>query len=656
MQTIYATAPCLHPPAWAVMQRTLFAAIDAAIDPYLAKYTNPDGTLIWGGTAEQHGRDDVDDFYEAFYNWPLLYLLGGADRLLALGLRQWEAITRQLSEMGLLHREFERGADQFHQGESLIYFYFLCLADPDNPRLHELAQRFANFYTGADPEAPNYDPERKIIRAPHNGSAGPRWGYKDVPPEQTFADWGEGMRVYGLPFTDVPGVTTYDDLLTPEGARAMGEVVQWRYGRGDTATNLLVTSLVTNAYLLTGDVRYRDWVHEYTEAWRERAEQNGGLLPDNVGLNGAVGEYTGGKWYGGLYGWTWPHGFYNVCKAALVASVNTFLLTGEVRFLDLPRRQMEAVLAQGITVDPSGKPMSLAHHYQGQISREGERPQAFLVPYRYGDAGWFDFQPLPPAYPTALWIVSQQPEDWARIEHLRRSDPVDWRAIWPGRGKEDGTHEGPWLRFLQGDNPDYPERILAQSLGHIYRRLDLIRQDTTDVLDLEDAKIHTLVHLWQNVNPVTTEALVQLTLGGPQILYNGGLLHVSVRYFDALRRRPGLPEDVAALVERIAAESITLTLVNLSLLEQRDVIIQAGAFAEHRFTTARYTARVSEYPGSLWSYHSPPLEIEQRESQIDAPHVCIALPPGTQIQLDFNIARYANTPTYVDPWTETDNR
>ena len=32
-------------------------------------------------------------------------------------------------------------------------------------------------------------------------------------------------------------------------------------------------------------------------------------------------------------------------------------------------------------------------------------------------------------------------------------------------------------------------------------------------------------HHWQTINPVTTEALVQLTLGAPQLMYNGGLLH-----------------------------------------------------------------------------------------------------------------------------------
>ena len=53
---------------------------------------------------------------------------------------------------------------------------------------------------------------------------------------------------------------------------------------------------MTNAFLLTGEEKYRDWVVEYTDAWVERAGQNDGLLPDNVGHSGKIGEYCDGKW------------------------------------------------------------------------------------------------------------------------------------------------------------------------------------------------------------------------------------------------------------------------------------------------------------------------------------------------------------------------
>ena len=80
-----------------------------------------------------------------------------------------------------------------------------------------------------------------------------------------------------------------------------------------------------------------------------------------------------------------------------------------------------------------------------------------------------------------------------------------------------------------------------------------------------------------------TEALLQLTCGGPQTIYHGGLLHVRLRYYDADEARPGLPAEVAALVSQVTATTTTVELVNTSPLHARRVILQAGAFGEHRF-------------------------------------------------------------------------
>ena len=132
MITITAAIPCTEPPTWALLERRLFDAMDEAVYPFLDRFVTEDGELIWreGGTGS---RDGADDFYESVYNWPLAYLLGGGEHLLVQGQRIWEGITRQLSRAGMVHREYEVGYDQFHQGESYIAFYFLCLADPTNP-------------------------------------------------------------------------------------------------------------------------------------------------------------------------------------------------------------------------------------------------------------------------------------------------------------------------------------------------------------------------------------------------------------------------------------------------------------------------------------------------------------------------------------------
>ena len=40
-----------------------------------------------------------------------------------------------------------------------------------------------------------------------------------------------------------------------------------------------------------------------SDAWRDRILQNGGNVPTNIGLNGAIGGEWDGKWYGGTFGW-----------------------------------------------------------------------------------------------------------------------------------------------------------------------------------------------------------------------------------------------------------------------------------------------------------------------------------------------------------------
>ena len=240
--------------------------------------------------------------------------------------------------------------------------------------------------------------------------------------------------------------------------------------------------------------------------------------------------------------------------------------------------------------------MSLPEHFAAQPPGEVE----FVVPYRYGDHGWFDFQPMSTRVPAALWNVTEAAEDWNRLLAIRARSTADWRRVVPMRGKEDADHEPAWLAYLCGDNPDYPEMILGQAYAQASRRLDQIRRDDADI-----TTVH--IHHWQDANPITTEALVQLTTGSPQIVYNGGLLNCRLRYFDPQRRRPGLPADVAALVTSVDRGSLNLHLVNTSGFADRTVILQAGGFGEHRFQEAAFPERVSDYPGAIGN--GPPPEV-----------------------------------------------
>ena len=244
------------------------------------------------------------------------------------------------------------------------------------------------------------------------------------------------------------------------------------------------------------------------------------------------------------------------------------------------------------------QPMSLEHHWTGQIRALGDRADSWVVPYCYGDSGWSDWQPLAPMYPLAIWNVSGDEVDRDMVSTIRERETYDWRKVFSFHSKEDAGHEQPWFAYIQGENPDYPEQILRASLAQVYRRMEQVRRDETDPRDNH-------IHWWQQLNPVTTEALIQLTLGAPQLLYNGGLLLAPIRHFDPDSDRPGLPPDVAALVESVEGERVDLHLVNLSALSERTVRVQAGTLGEHEFAQVTYNKIVSEYPGPVGDYATP---------------------------------------------------
>ena len=635
MSHVTATIPLTAPPSWAVWERRLLDALGDSVHPFLERYTRDDGELIWN---DEWGGGSPDDFYEGYFNWPLVYNLGGGDHLLKLADHGWETVTRQLTRLGTVYKEYGGEDDQFHESEKDVLFYQLCMADPDGPKRRERAQRFAGFYLNEDPEAINYDPVHKIVLSPNGGSRGAYYI-----PEAKRETASYGPNHYGLPFFDIPGVSSVEDLKDPAKAKLMGQAAFDRWRQGDSVPNLTLTSLVTNAFIISREEKYRDWVVEYTDAWVQRARDNDWLIPDSVGHSGQVGEYTGGKWYGGRTGWT-IHGFYSHQMSVLDAATNAFMLTRDRDYLELPRRQMDRICELGEVRNVDDAHMSLRHHWIGQLTALGDQRETFLVPYRYGDAGWYDWQPLSAVFPLALWNVTHAQEDWERIDNLRQAEAYDWREVVSFHNKEDCGHEQPWACFLAGDKPTYPEEILSASYQSMCQRLALIRAD-----DEVDRGVMRNVHRWQQTNPVTSEALVQLTLGAPQPIYNGGLLIADVRYFDAERRRPGLPADVSALVDEVEAERIRVRLINLHGNAARRVVIQAGTMAQHRFSEARYSVRTSDYPGAIVDYCEPQLAVDWDTAAVDGKHFEVDLPPASEITVSLGLKRFVDDPSYSHP-------
>jgi hypothetical protein len=597
-------------PRWALLQRQIFATLDTAAIEFADRYTRSDGTLIW--RDRWPGMDGSDDPYEGFMNMPLFYALGGSEKVYRRSRIIWDGITWQWTEYGQIHREYDAYYDWMHHGESNLFFYFFGLAEPSVPKDRQRARRFAGFYNGEDPEALNYDVDKRLIRSPISGSRGPRF-------EQTAEDWSTHREIldnYLPPFEDLPGIDRYGSKTPWSDDATYAEIlsrINARQSRGDVPLNLGATSLMTHAFAYTGDEKYRMWVLDYLEAWRERTARNGGITPDNIGLSGEIGEYNDGKWWGGYYGWRWPHGVFSLLEPLCIGGMNAALLTGDMYHLDLPRSQLDMLW---------------------NLRREEDG--AVVVPARHYDEGWRDFRPQHPMYGVYLWNVSMAEEDAERAERGWAGDLFDKvNPAYHGYGKSTGGHMGfngntaQWFSYMRGRYPDYPETLLAANLETIAAQVANFRSEENNPETMDHFRESMTIHMWQQLTPMVIEGLAQLTMGGPMHVYHGGLQIARVRYFDAVAERPGLPPDVAALVHRLGDRSAAVTLVNTNALEPREVIIQAGVFGEHAFESVTLDGERSAAQGR-W--------------------LQVTLAPGATAELELGMRRYVNPPSYDTPW------
>jgi hypothetical protein len=599
-----------EPPRWAVLEREIFAILDKAAIEFADRFARDDGTLIW--RDEWPGMDGSDDPYEGFMNMPLFYALGGAREVYERSRVIWDGITWQWTEYGQIHREFDAYYDWMHHGESNLYFYFFGLADPAVMKDRQRTRRFAGFYNGEDAEALNWDPKRRLIRSPITGSRGPRH-------VQTAEDWSTHREIldnYLPPFEDLPGIDRYG-MKTPWSDdatyAAILERINARQSRGDVPLNLTSTSLMTHGFMYTGEEKYRRWVIEYVEAWQERVARNGGIAPDNIGLSGEIGEYNDGKWWGGYYGWRWPHGSFSILESLCVGGSNAALLTGDMRYLDLPRSQLD--MLWGLRREEDGKT---------------------VVPNRHYDEGWRDFRRPHPMYGTYLWNVSMAEEDAERAERGWAGEFFDQvNPAYHGYGVTNGGHMGfngntaQWLKFMRGGRPDYPEKLLTANLATIHAQIEGYRSAENDPNTMDHYRESMTIHMWQQLTPMIIEGLTQLTLGGPMHVYHGGLQIARLRYFDATAKRPGLPPDVAALVSELSADSATVALSNLGAAPA-EVIIEAGVFGEHEFTSVVVDGGGPREVGGRW--------------------LRVVLAPRATSTLRLGMRRYANAPSYDTPW------
>ncbi|MEA3406822.1 MAG: hypothetical protein U9R48_01920 [Chloroflexota bacterium] len=570
----------MAPPHWALLERELLRANSQACEVFFDHYFDHRGYLLcvprWGGD------DGADDAIENLAHWPTLHALGGADKILDMYKLAWEGHLQQYTEAkteevpfardGMYYKEFPVMFDWLHNGESMSVFNLQGLSDPRDPDFQKRVKRYAAFYTGEDPDAPNYDPEHRLMRSMFNGSRGP------LMRKTTGLDWA-GDPFEATRFDLLHGERNYEEIVAH--FKDYNDVV------GDSPLNLGATSLAFNAYALTGEAKYKDWLLEYADAWIERTEANGGIIPSNVGLDGTIGGACDGKWYGGVYGWGFS---VEVPQTGELAHRNTavgyhppygfgnaLLMTGDQRYVDVWRGVLEAVNANGKEID-------------GQM----------MYPHMYGDEGWYHYMPerfSPGALEVYYWSM-----DDADLERL----PM-----------------GGWIAYLKGEEPDYPVESMQQDLVDIRRKVkEGVYEDTAT----PDTRLSDNPNPY---NPATVGTLVKLMLGGLPTGRAGFPLHCRVRYFDPQKRRAGMPDDVGALVDEMTADEMALTLVNVNQVQERTVVVQGGAYAEHQIEEIKVGDQVVPVDDSAFS---------------------VRLAPGAGRRLVLKMARYANQPTFAFPW------
>ena len=556
-------------PAWAIAERQMLDAAADGARVWVERHVRPDGSV---NVAERWGvTDGPDDIMESVRGWPLVYAMGAPESVADAYERVWEGHLRQFGRATIPTVELAK----------------------DGIFVKEFPPSFDWEHTGEGLQA-FYWHALGRPNDPTNLARTRRFAGFYLNEDPDAQNYDPKLKIIRSLFNGSKGPVTR--AVTPvdwdgdENPKRAARFATSSNIRGDHPLNLLAVTLATQAYLLTHEAKYKRWALEYVDAWRARAAANGGNFPSNIGLDGKIGGEWGGKWYGGIFGWNSPDdGLRNyVLRGIPAAFGQAAMLSKDMAYIRPVRRQIDNLFAA-------------ARVENGQL----------LLPHYYGDkdgtVGWYGYREGE-YFPTgALGNLSE-----ATIElYLWSLDPADAKRILPN--PPDRRSVQGWIEFLQGRRPNYP--------------VEAMQQERQAVAKIAERTVKAAGGY--GPSPVAFESLANLTLGAANLYGSGDILRSQVRYFDPARRRAGLAQDVAALVEKIERDSVTLTLVNLSAASRRRLVVQMGAYGEHQATSVR---------------------AGDRSVPVNASHFEVQLAPGAGEQLVIGITRLANDPTLAFPW------
>ena len=267
-------------------------------------------------------------------------------------------------------------------------------------------------------------------------------------------------------------------------------------------------------------------------------------------------------------GWDWTFGgWYILGRGVRIGFLNAARLGGP-EYIDVLR-------TQGLRI----------------IETKKETPEGIKYASKYGDQGPYNYttDPIFEGLFGDIYYFSLDKKDLETLKSIS-TPPVTERTSLPAwkfeyeNGRYEGGNEVVWYDFLEGNDPEYPVHALGDALRRIQYNEEAIQNDKRTISERQADTPHILRA--SEDGPLgavgaVTGALVNLTMGGLNPLWCGGLLHSELRYFDPEKLRPGLPEDVAALVTSITEESVKVSIVNINKKESRRMIIQTGGYGEH---------------------------------------------------------------------------
>ena len=562
----------MAPPAWALAERDLIAKNAEGVKLWADKYLDENGYLR--GAANFGIEDGPDDAVESIRNWPLAHALGGPDSIIEAWDKAWEGHLDQYTKAKDPSTELAK--------DGMYYKEF-----PTSYDWEHTGEGLGPFYWSGL-SRPNDERYQVRLR---------RWAGLYMNEDPDAHNYDAKLKLIPSLFNGSRGPKLTNNTQEDWNGRLLpGTKPSTRFLKatnilGDHPLNLGATNLAFHAYLVTHEAKYKNWLLEYVDAWKARIAANGGNIPSNIGRDGKIGGEWGGKWYGGVFGWnSADEGVRNyVLRGPPEGFGNALLLTGDQTYTQVLRRQVDNL-------------------YAAKKVENGK----VLLPRYYGDQGWYGYHDGESGSAGGLTNLRDVETDiymWAL-------QPGDLERL-PKRG---------WIGFLTAGDAAYPLTAFQQAMEEIRRAAARLRADTST----PDFPPHATRGAGNN--PVATEALINLTLGGndPNGSGHGPLpLHTQIRHFDPERRRAGLPLDVAALVERIRPEGVTLTLVNTHPMQFRTVTVQAGGYGEHHFTN---------------------VTVGDRTFPVDAPYFSVRLAPGAGETLMLGMQRYAHQPTLAFPW------